>query len=174
MKTSCAINFSKLGFMEKLTNPLLEWCGWEDFKRFPWSVIDHEHTLPSPDSGDGRQKSRCFQLRCRPGGVSGRWGCVSEPGHLLGGGPRAARGCCASRPALQTRHVPGIPAGAAALSPGISNKASLHHPPGEGGFFQENERNREKKTTQVMSFFLFSLELNIMHRSCERKGLLVG
>lgn len=76
MKTSCAINFSKLGFMEKLTNPLLEWCGWEDFKRFPWSVIDHDHTLPTTHTGDCRHKSRCFQLLCRPGGVSGQWGRV--------------------------------------------------------------------------------------------------
>lgn len=46
MKTSWAIKSSKLGFMERLTNPLLEQCGWEHFKKFSGSIIDHNHALP--------------------------------------------------------------------------------------------------------------------------------
>lgn len=131
-------------------------------------MITHSRALTLETAG----RSRAVFNYCA--GVSGRWGCVSEPGHLLGGGPRAAWGWCASLPALWTRHVPGIPAGAATLSPVISRKVSLCHPPGEGGLFQENEREGEKKNTQVIGFFLFSLELNITQRPCKRKGLLVG
>lgn len=155
MKTSCAINFSKLGFMEKLTNPLLEWCGWEDFKRFPWSIIDHDHTLLSPHSGDCRQQSHCFQLLSHPGGVSGRWGRVSawsSAGWGPHGQPEAG-----VLPTRLSGHVMShvSPAGPAALSPVISSKVSLYHPPGEGDFSGEWEEGGKEKHTSFGLLPLF-------------------
>lgn len=146
MKTSCAINFSKLGFMEKLTNPLLEWCGWEDFKRFPWSIIDHDHTLLSTHSGDCRQQSHCFQLLSRPGGMSGRRGRVSawsSAGWGPHGQPEAG-----VLPTRLSGHVMShvSPDGPAALSLVISSKVSLYHPPGEGGFFRRMRGRGKRKT----------------------------
>lgn len=137
MKTSCAINFWKLGFMEKLTNPLLEWCGWEDFKRFPWSFIDHDHTLPSTHTGGCRQKPRCFQLPRRPGGVSGRWGRV-RAWSSAGWGPheQPELGVLPAR-SLDTS-CPMYPGWASSPQPVTSSKVSLYHTSEEGRFCQEN------------------------------------
>lgn len=165
------INFWKLGFMEKLTNLLLEWCGWEDFKRFPWSFIDHDHTLPSTHTGGCRQKPRCFQLPRRPGGVSGRWGRV-RAWSSAGWGPHEQPELGVLPARSPDMSCPIYPGWASSPQPVTSSKVSLYHTPEEG---VKRIRGRGKRETRkVMGFFLFSLELNIVHRSCKRNRLLVG
>jgi len=48
--------------MERLTNPLLEQCGWEHFKRFSGSIIDHDHALPRTGAGKLQAEDLLFPI----------------------------------------------------------------------------------------------------------------
>lgn len=123
--------------------------------------------------GGVRQKAGCFQLPCRPGGVSGWRGRVS--GWSSAGWGLRGQSEASVLPSWPSGHIMSpVPHGWAS-SPLLCHfwwKLFILSPWGRR-LVWENERKEEKKNTQVLVFFFFSLEWNITHRSCKRNWLLV-